>query len=75
MLTDLDATLETMDVGSLLGLFMQSILINVTMTALNIIIFVLVYGSMIEIYLLTSLAASPWQPSPTGSWAEWGRTT
>jgi hypothetical protein len=38
---------------------MQSILINVTMTALNIIIFVLVYGRMIEIYLLTSLAPIP----------------
>ena len=50
---------ETMDIGSLLGLFMQSILINVTMTALNIIIFVLVYGRMIEIYLLTSLAPIP----------------
>ncbi len=59
MLADLEATLETMDIGSLLGLFMQSILINVTMTALNIIIFVLVYGRMIEIYLLTSLAPIP----------------
>ena len=59
MLADLETTLEAMDVGSLLGLFMQSILINVTMTALNIIIFVLVYGRMIEIYLLTSLAPIP----------------
>ena len=59
MLADLETTLEAMDVGSLLGLFMQSILINVTLTALNIIIFVLVYGRMIEIYLLTSLAPIP----------------
>jgi len=35
MLADLEATLETMDIGSLLGLFMQSILINVSMTALT----------------------------------------
>ena len=36
---------------------MQSILINVTMTALNIIIFVLVYGRMIEIYCASRSAA------------------
>ena len=59
MLAGLQATLEGMGLGALLGLFMQSILIKVTMLALNIIIFVLVYGRMIEIYLLTSLAPLP----------------
>ena len=59
MLAELEATLEGMGLGALLGLFMQSILIKVTMLALNIIIFVLVYGRMIEIYLLTSLAPLP----------------
>ena len=57
MLANLEATLETMDIGSLLGLFMQSILINVTMMALNLIIFVLVYGRMIEIYRASRSAA------------------
>jgi hypothetical protein len=59
MLDTLEATLETMGLGSLLGLFMQSLLIKVTMWALNIFIFVIVYGRMIEIYLLTSLAPIP----------------
>ena len=44
MLTELEATLEGMGLGSLLGLFMQSILIQVCMLALNIVIFVIVYG-------------------------------
>lgn len=57
MLADLEATLETLGLGSLLGL--QSLLIHVTMWAINIVIFVIVYGRMIEIYLLTSLAPIP----------------
>ena len=59
MLATLEATLETMEVGSLLGLFMQTMLIGLTMKALSIIIFVLVYGRMLEIYMLTSLAPIP----------------
>ena len=59
MLATLEATLETMELGSLLGLFMQTMLIGFTMKALSIIIFVLVYGRMLEIYMLTSLAPIP----------------
>ena len=59
MLDNLEATLETMGIGLLLGLFMQSLLIHVTMWALNIIIFVIVYGRMLEIYMMTSLAPIP----------------
>lgn len=59
MLANLETTLEGMDLGPLLGLWLQSSIIGVTMWALNIVIFVLVYGRMIEIYLLTSLAPMP----------------
>ena len=59
MLATLEATLETMELGSLLGLFMQTMFIGLTMKALSIIIFVLVYGRMLEIYMLTSLAPIP----------------
>ena len=59
MLANLETTLEGMGLGSLLGLWLQSSIIGVTMWALNIVIFVIVYGRMIEIYLLTSLAPVP----------------
>ena len=59
MMATLETTLETMEIGSLLGLFLQSSLIGITMWALNISIFVIVYGRMLEIYLLTSLAPIP----------------
>ncbi len=59
MLNNLQTTLEGMDLGPLFGLWLQSSVIGLTMQALGIIIFVLVYGRMIEIYLLTSLAPIP----------------
>ncbi len=59
MLSTLETQLETMDIGPLLGLWLQSGIIGVTMNALNIVIFVIVYGRMIEIYMLTSLAPIP----------------
>ena len=59
MLTGLETTLEGMDLGPLLGLFMQTMLINVAMPIMSIVIFVITYGRMLEIYLLTSLAPIP----------------
>lgn len=59
MLAELETTLEGMDLGPLLGLWLQSSIIGVTMWALGIVIFVLVYGRMLEIYILTSLAPIP----------------
>lgn len=59
MLLNLEATLDTMDLGPLLGLFMQTMLISVAMPIMSIVIFVITYGRMLEIYLLTSLAPIP----------------
>ena len=59
MLANMQATIEGMELGPLLGLWMQSFVVHHTMTALNIFIFVVVYGRMIEIYMLTSFAPLP----------------
>ena len=58
-LETMEETLMAMDLGPLLGLFLQSFIVQVTMSALAIIIFVIVYGRMIEIYLMVSLAPIP----------------
>ncbi len=55
----MEETLMGMDIGPLLGLFLQSIIVQITMYALSIVIFIIVYGRMVEIYLLTSLAPIP----------------
>lgn len=59
LVANMQATIEQMELGPLLGLWMQSFVVHHTMTALNIFIFVVVYGRMIEIYMLTSLAPLP----------------
>ena len=58
-LEQLEETLNGMELGPLLGLLMQSFVIQFAMSALAIIIFVIVYGRMIEIYLMVSLAPIP----------------
>jgi hypothetical protein len=59
MMAELEAQLWTMDVGPLLGLWMQSFVIQLLVLVVNILVFVIVYGRMVEIYLLTSLAPLP----------------
>ena len=59
MLTTLETNLADMDLGPLLGLFAQSMIIGLTMKVIGIIIFVIVYGRMVEIYLMTSMATIP----------------
>ena len=53
----MQATLEGMDLGPLLGLYLQTFVVQVTMLALSAIIFVIVYGRMVEIYRASRSAA------------------
>ena len=52
-------SLEAMEVGELLGLFLQSFIVQICSMILSVAIFVIVYGRMVEIYLMTSLAPIP----------------
>lgn len=56
---DLQTQLEAMELGPLLGLWVQSMFIGLTMWALTICIFIITFGRMIEIYLVTSVAPIP----------------
>lgn len=58
-LATMQATIEAMNLGGLFGLYLQSAVIQITLWALSKIVFVIVYGRMIEIYLMTSLAPIP----------------
>lgn len=59
MMEALRTQLEGMELGPLLGLWLQSMIIQITMLALKVVIFVVVVGRMMEIYMLTSLAPLP----------------
>ena len=61
VITDIEAKLDAMSVGGLLGLWFQSLFVGLTMKALSICIMLVVYGRMIEIYYLKSLLALGFQ--------------
>ena len=59
IIPDLQTQLEAMELGPLLGLWVQSIFVGITMWALTICVFIITFGRMIEIYLVTSVAPIP----------------
>ena len=58
-LSSMQATLEAMDVGPLIGMYMEVLILGIGMKIMSLVIFIIVYGRMIEIYLMTSLAPIP----------------
>ena len=54
---DMETRLMEMDLGPLIGLWAQSLVIGITMWALYICIFIVIYGRMIEIYRASRSAA------------------
>ena len=58
-LAAMQTTLEAMDIGPLLSIFLQSLIVQFLMYILSALIFVIVYARMIEIYLMVSLAPIP----------------
>ncbi len=58
-IASMQATLEGMELGPLLAVFLQSFVVQFLFNVMSIIIFVIVYGRMIEIYLMVSMAPIP----------------
>lgn len=56
-LESMQTTLETMELGSLLGLFLQSFVVQFLMYVLAAVIFVIINGRMVEIYRASRSAA------------------
>ena len=73
ILTDMEPRLMEMDLGPLFGLWFQSMFIGVTMWALYICIFIVIYGRMIEIYLVTSVAPIPMAAMMGKEWGGMGQ--
>ena len=73
VITDIEAKLDAMSVGGLLGLWFQSLFVGLTMKALSICIMLVVYGRMIEIYLVTSIAPIPVATMVNREWGGMGQ--
>lgn len=59
IIVDMEDRLMAMDIGPLFGLWFQSLFVGICTWALTICIFIITYGRMIEIYLVTSVAPIP----------------
>ena len=70
---DLQTSLEAMSLGGLIGLWFQSLFVGLTMNILSICIMLVVYGRMIEIYLVTSLGPIPLATMTNGEWRNVGQ--
>lgn len=73
VMTDMESRLMEMDLGPLFGLWFQSLFIGMTMWGLYICIFIVIYGRMIEIYLVTSVAPIPMAAMMGKEWGGMGQ--
>lgn len=73
VMTDLETELMAMDIGPLFGLWFQSSFVGITMWAITICIFIVIYGRMIEIYLVTSIAPIPMATMTNREWGQMGQ--
>jgi len=72
-IADMETRLLAMELGPLFGLWLQSMFVGFTMNALTICIFVVIYGRMVEIYLMTSLAPIPFATMANREWGSMGQ--
>lgn len=73
LLGDMEAKLMEMDIGPLFGLWFQSSLMGIIAWVLSICIFIIVYGRMIEIYMVTSVAPIPMATMVNREWGQMGQ--
>ena len=73
LLGDMEASLMEMDIGPLFGLWFQSSLMSIIAWVLSICIFIIVYGRMIEIYMVTSIAPIPMATMVNREWGQMGQ--
>lgn len=72
-ITNMHDRLMEMDIGPLFGLWFQSLFVGVTMWALTICIFIVIYGRMIEVYLVASVAPIPMATMTSKEWGQMGQ--
>jgi hypothetical protein len=72
MMSAIEAQLQTMGIGELLGLFLETQIVKLCMGIMAIVIFVVVFGRMIEIYLVVSVAPIPFSTMANREWGQMG---
>ncbi len=73
VISGLTAKLEAMELGQLIGLYFQSMIVSLSMSIRSVCIFVVIYGRMVEIYLTVSLGPIPLATMANHEWGSIGQ--
>lgn len=71
-LAHLETLLQDMGVWELLGLWLETNILHLCITAITICVFLIIYGRMIEIYLTVSIAPIPLATMANREWGQLG---
>jgi len=71
---DLEAQLEAMTTGALIGFYLQSMILSLAMSVISLCVFLIIYGRMIEIYLTISIAPIPMSTMVNREWGGIGNS-
>lgn len=71
-LGDLAAQLETMEIGELFGLLVETVLLKVAVPILTLCVNLVLVGRMIEIYIYCSVGAIPFSTMTNREWGQMG---
>ena len=71
-IAEMETAMESMELGELLQLSLETMLVSMCMKIISILITVVLYGRMIEIYLYTSVAPIPFATMTNREWGQIG---
>jgi len=71
-LTDFRAQLEAMSFFELIGLWLESFIVSFCLQILRVVIFIIIFGRMLEIYLTVSIAPIPLATMTNRDWGQMG---
>lgn len=71
-IADIETTMEAMEIGDLVVLALETLIVSFGMKIMSVVITVIMYGRMIEIYLYTSVAPIPFATMSNKEWGQIG---
>lgn len=72
MVSAMDSAMETMEIGELVVLALETLIVSFCLKIMSVLITVILYGRMIEIYLYTSVAPIPFATMTNREWGQMG---
>ena len=72
MMAAIEAQLQGMGLGELVGLFLEIQLVSICLAIMAVVIFVIIWGRMMEIYLTISIAPIPFSTMVNREWSSIG---